>query len=245
MKDSNKFLISLSAHSSSNADIRPPSHIPSVCLEDIGMTFHFSSCRRIRHASKAQLALSGSGVHHIWATTNPVDEHLDRPCYSPISSPAGAQGVSDTRMDGCAPWILVASSVGTSPASSQGSVLSNTYSTSSQDAQTTGHRYAIQDVKLETLVRLVDSTLRRMMSDYKPVRQGGIILSSDAGFAKLAIISPALFSPGYVKVPPIIEFHDSTDGLIPGDFGAFWATSHNCTHCVLRVSPYKFQPLEK
>ena len=73
-------------------------------------------------------------------------------------------------------------------------------SASSLDTRTAGHRYAIQEVKFETLVQLVDNSLRRMMSDCKVVRPGGVVLSSDAGCPKLAAISPALFSPGYVKV---------------------------------------------
>lgn len=222
INDSNKFLISLSAHASSNANIIPPSHIPSMCLEDIGMTFHFSSCRRTRYASKAQAALSGSGGQHSWALpTGSDDEHLDRPCFSTFPSPGGPQSISDTLADKCAPWIPVASSIRTSPLSSQGSVSSDTHNTPSHNTSPTSHKYAIHEVKFETLVKLVDSSLRRTISDCKLVRQGGIVLSSDVGSPKLATISPTLFSPGYVKVLSIIDFHDSTNGLIPGDLAPF------------------------
>ena len=222
MNDSNKFLISLSAHASSDANIIPPSHIPSMCLEDIGMTFYFSSCRRTRHASKAQVALSGSGVQHNWAPpTSSDDEHFDRLCFSSFPSPGGPQSASDTLADKSAPWIPVASSIRTSPFSSQGSVSSNTHNKSSHDISSTTHRYVIQEVKFETLIKLVDSSLRRMISDCKLVRQGGIVLSSDVGSPKLATISPILFSPGYVKVLPIIDLHVSTNSLIPGGLAAF------------------------
>ena len=224
INDSNKFLISLSAHASSNANIITPSHIPSMCLENIGMTFHFSSCRRTRHALKAQAALSGSGVQHVQHSsalpTGSDDEHLGRPCFSTFPSPGGPQ-ISDTLADKYAPWIPVASSIRASPLSSQGSVSSTTHNTPSHNTSPTSHKYAIHEVKFETLVKLVDCSLRRMISDCKLVRQGGIVLSSDVGSPKLATISPTLFSPGYVKVLSIIYFHDSTDGLIPGDLAPF------------------------
>lgn len=196
---SNKLLISLSAQSSSNADVRPPKYAPSACLEDLGMTFHFSTCRRTRSVSRAQVALPGSGIQHTFASTTPVDGNLDRHYYSPLSSPGGSKGVLDILTDGHARWILGASSVATSPVSSQSSVSFSMCDESSLDTPTTRHRYATQEVKLEILVQLMDFSLRRMISDYRPVRTGGVILSSDAGCPKLAAISPALFSPGYVK----------------------------------------------
>ena len=242
--DSNKFLISLSAQSSRNADIRPPKCIPSACLESISMTFHFSTCRRTRNVSSTQVTMSRSGVEHTFASTNPIKQHSDRQHYCPLSLLGGPQGVLDDLPDRCAPWTLSAPSVYTSPVSSQGSISSNTHSTSSFDTPTTSHRYAIQEFELETLVQLLDISLRRMMSDYRPVRPGGVVLSTDSGNPKLAAISPALFSPGYVKVQPVIEFHDTADSLTLGGFAAHRATSHDSTRCVSSVSPHKFQPLE-
>ena len=95
-------------------------------------------------------------------------------------------------------WTFATLSDNTSPVSSQDSVLSAAQSTSISCS------HAIQDVTLEALVQMVDSSLRRMMSDNKHGRPGGIVLSNDAGHPKLAAISPDLFSPGYVKVKPII-----------------------------------------
>ena len=190
------------------------------------------------------LAVSGRGIQHTFASTTPIDEHLDRRYYSAFSSRGGPQGVDSIVTDGYAPRISGASSVDNSPVSSQGSVSSNTYSTSSVDVLSPRPRYATQEVKLEILVQLMDSSLRRMISDYKTVRPGGVVLSSDAGCPKLAAISPALFSPGYVKVQPIIELHDAADDLISGGLAAYWATSHNSTLCVSTVSPHRVQSLE-
>lgn len=148
--------------------------------------------------------MSGSGIQHAFASTTAIDERLRRRYHSPLSSPGEPQGVHDIRTDAYAPWISAGSSLDPSPVSSQGSVSSNTSSTSPPR-----YRYATQEVKLEVLVQVMDSSLRRMMSDYKPARPGGVVLSSDAGCPKLAAISPALFSPGYAKA-----FSQRT-GLLP------------------------------
>ncbi len=193
IRDSNKLLVSLSAQSSSVTETKPPRWIASVCLEEIRLTFHFSTCRRTRNASPV---VSEGGIQQTFMSSKPVTEHLDRCCYSPLSS---LEGLSDT-INKFAPWNLGPSLASTSPVNSQGSGSSNSHSTSSHDTPTIRHRYTIQEVKVEILVQLVDSSLRRMLSDYKPVRHGGVVLASDAGYPKLAAISPVLFSPGYVKV---------------------------------------------
>ena len=227
--NSNKFLISLSTQSSSNAYIRPPRWVSSMCIQDIDMSFHFSTCRRTRIAFRAPVTVFGGCIQHTLASTTITEGHLDRRYHSPLSSLGRPQ---DTLTDKSTPWTLYGSSVGTSPVSSQDSISSNTHSTSSLGAPTTRHRYATQEVKVETLVQIVDSSLRRIISDNKPVRSGGIVLSSDAGCPKLATISPALFSPGYIKVRPINEFYDAADGLTLGDFSAYCPTAHDSTHCI-------------
>ena len=232
MNGSNRLLISLSVRSSSSATTRPPICVQSVCLTDIGMTFQFSTCRRTRHPLTAQVAVSGSGGLHDLVSTHPVDEYLGRGYCSQLSSREGSQGVLDTLAERRALWILRTSSVGTSPESSQDSDSSNTHCVYPLDNPTTCRSYTVQEVELETLVQLVDSSLRRMLSDYKPIRSGGIVLSSDDGFLKLAAISPPLFSPGYVKVDSVTDFHDAANGLTPGGFAASWVTSHDSTHCV-------------
>ena len=146
-------------------------------------------------------------------------------------------------MDTYAPWVSPTPSIGTSPVSSQDSISINAHCTSSLNTPI-GHGYATHEVKLEILVKLVDFSLRRMISDCKLVRAGGIVLSSDAGCPKLAAISPVLFSPGYVKVQPITQFHDAADALIQGCFATYCATAYDCTQFFSDLSPYGFEPLE-
>lgn len=205
------------------------------------MTFQFSTCRRTRNASKARFSVSKSGIEHSFASADAIDEHFERRYYSPSTLPRGPQALFDTLPHYYTPQTSSVLSNDSSPVSSQASVSSNTYSTCFLDTSETSHEYAVQEVKLEILVQLVDCSLRRMLSDYKLARPGGVVLSSDAGSPKLAAISPALFSLGYVKVQPIIEHHDTTDSLIPGDFAAYGATIHVSTHSVSRASPHKLQ----
>ena len=192
--------MSLSTQSLSNADIRPPRLMPSTCIEKIGLSFHFFTCRRIRNALKAPDIVSGCSRHHTLTLANPIHDHLGCPYHSPSPSPGAYQNTSKVMYK---PWNLPTSLVGTLPVSSQDSVLSNAHSTSLLDAPTTGYNYATQDVTFGILVQMVDFSFRRMLSDNKPVRPGGVILSSDAGCPKLAAISPDFFSPGYVKVKPM------------------------------------------
>ena len=176
--------------------------------------------------------MSGSGGLHDLVSTHPADEYPERTHYSHLSSREGSQGVPENLVETGDLRFTRTSSVGTSPESSQDSVSSNTHWVHPPDNPTTCRSYIVQQVELETLVQLVDSSLRRLLSDYQPVRSGGIVLSSDDGFLKLAAISPPLFSPGYAKVDPVTDLHVAADGLISGGFAAFWVASHDITHCV-------------
>ena len=163
---------------------------------------------------KAPVTVSASRVSDILTSTKSINDQVDHRYYSSLSSP---EGYLDTLMDKGTFDTLPDD---TSPVSSQDGVLSAGQSTSSPNAPIISYSHATQDVTLEALVQMVDSSLRRMMSDKKPGRPGGIVLSSDAGHPKLAAISPDLFSPGYVKVKPIICSHDTADSLISGGLTA-------------------------
>ena len=208
---------------------RPPICVQSLYLTEIRMTFQFSNCRRTKTLLRAQVAVSGSGG---LVSTHPVDENLGSGHYSHSSSQEGSQGIPDNLAERCDLRFSRTSSVGTSTQSSQDSVSFNTRWVHPLDDPKTCRSYTKQEVELDTLVRLVDSSLRRMLSDYQPIRSGGIVLSSDDGFLKLAAISPPLFNPGYAKVDPVTDFHVAADALISGGFAAFWVASLDITHCV-------------
>ena len=199
------------------------------------MTFQFSNCRRTKTPLRAQVAVSGSDGLHDLVSTRPVDEYLRRGNYPQLSSRERSQGVSENLAERCDLRFLRISSVCTSPESSQDSVSSNTHCVHPLDPldnPKTCRSYKVQEVELKTLVQLMDSSLRRMLSDYQPIRSGGIVLSSDDGFLKLAAISPSLFSPGYAKVDSLTDFHVAADGFISGGFAAFWVASDDITHYV-------------
>ena len=150
---------------------------------------------------RAPVTVPASSVSHTLTSAKPIDDQLDHRYDSSLSSP---EGYPDTSKDKGRLWTFANLLDNTLPVSSQDSVLSAAQSTSSLNAPMISYSHATQDVTLEALVQMVDSSLRRMISDNKPGRPRGIVLSSDAGHPKLAAISPDLFSPGYVKVKPII-----------------------------------------
>ena len=237
--DSNKFSMSLSPRTSGCAGIRPPKGILTACIENICISFHFSTCRRTREYLRLPITVSGNNLQHTLTSTNLISNHLDRHNHSAHSSPGRPR---DSTIDRYAPWALGTSTVHTSPLSSQDSVLSDTHSPPSLSVPASRHRYAIQDVSLDVLVRLVNASLRRLISDNKPpVRCAGILASSDPGSPKLAAISPALFSPGYGEVQFIVSFRNAANGLILGGLAACHASVYDSTYCVSCVPPHKFQ----
>ena len=72
--------------------------------------------------------------------------------------------------------------------------------TPSFKSSTPPSEYSTHKVDFEELVRIVNASLHIMICDRRPAKAGGIILSSDKGYPKLAALSPALFSPGYARV---------------------------------------------
>ena len=175
--------------------------MPYTCIETIGLSFHFSTCRRTRSALRASDTVHEGSVSHTLTSTTSIDDQFDRRYDSSLSLP---EGYPDTLMNKGRLWTFATSSDDTSPVSSQDSVLSAAQSTSSLHNPMVSYSHATQDVTLEALVQMIDSSLRRMMSENKPGRPGGIVLSSDAGHPKLAAISPDLFSPGYAKVKSML-----------------------------------------
>lgn len=175
--------------------------MPSTCIETISLSFHFATCRRIRNALRAPVTVSASGVSHTLTSTKPTDDQFD---YGYGSSLSLSEGYRDTLMDKGRLLNFAALLDNTSPISSQDSVFSAAQDASSLNAPMISYSHATQDVTLDALVQMVDSSFRRMMCDKRPGRLGGIVLSSDVGHPKLAAISPELFSPGYVKVKSIM-----------------------------------------
>ena len=72
--------------------------------------------------------------------------------------------------------------------------------TLSPESSTSRSEYSTHKVDLEELFKIVNASLHMMICDRRPAKGGGIVLSSDEGYPKLAALSPALFSPGYARV---------------------------------------------
>ena len=72
--------------------------------------------------------------------------------------------------------------------------------TPSFESSTSRIEYSTHKVDLEELFKIVNASLHVMICDRRPAKAGGIVLSGDEGYPKLAALSPALFSPGYARV---------------------------------------------
>ena len=72
--------------------------------------------------------------------------------------------------------------------------------TPSLESSTSRFEYSTHKVDLEELFKIVNASLHVMICDRRPAKAGGIVLSGDEGYPKLAALSPALFSPGYARV---------------------------------------------
>lgn len=227
----NKLIISLTRQAASQADVKPPSGVPSVCLENISMVLCLSTCRRSRLSSKARADSNKSrdtlnenaalGAH---LRCNNVDKRWD----SHMLSLKWAQDIRDPSEErsrfGIAKAELNPSRIMTDPFSMKTSptISGSTVSSKSSLSQSTDgmyitgrcpqrHGYAIHEISFRDLLMMVDMSLRTMISGHLATRSVGIILSSDAGYPKLVDASPALFCPGYFKVsllPATLEIYE-------------------------------------
>lgn len=70
----------------------------------------------------------------------------------------------------------------------------------SNEEQTTRKDGAFDQLDLQTLMKLIDTALRTLICNNPTRTAAGIKTSADPSGPKLADISPALFSPGYLSV---------------------------------------------
>ena len=80
--------------------------------------------------------------------------------------------------------------------------------TPSLESSSSRYVYSTHNVDLEELFKIVNASLQIMICNRRPAKAGGIVVSSDEGYPKLAALSPALFSPGYAQVSYTAEPKD-------------------------------------
>ena len=83
------------------------------------------------------------------------------------------------------------------PTSSSGSKPTNVSAFGSGSPR---RKYALQEVKMQHVLKLMNHSLLLTFCDRKPTKSEGIILSNDLGGPRLTAVSPALFTPGYFEV---------------------------------------------
>jgi len=211
--------ISLTRQALSENDTNPPSGVPAACVESINLVMQFSACRRCRVPFKN--AGNDPQSRKVLEQRAPTDRHLtydrprelqDLPTLSQERPKLDVAADDDNRSLASSSTIRTA----TSPPSSQNSISSIPSLSSATDglhsfrSTATRYVYATHEVHFKDLVKIVDASLQTMISDHTPTKYSGnrgrqpkdvpIVLSSDEGRPKLAAISPALFSPGYLDV---------------------------------------------
>ncbi|KAK0514218.1 hypothetical protein JMJ35_002835 [Cladonia borealis] len=216
-----RILITLTGQPSSHMNVQPPAGVPSARLESVSFTMKLSTCRRTRLPMKERkhLAMREGNVNES-QTRKPYDgrESLDRrrdlPCRSYILVPMiGEDAQTEHRTKSgpligsnelpSASWHTVSGTISTTRSLDSMSATKPLQSakacTPSFKTSTPHSEYSTHKVDLEELFKIVNASLHIMVCDRRPAKAGGIILSSDEGYPKLAALSPALFSPGYAR----------------------------------------------
>ncbi len=222
-----RLLITLTGQPSSHTSVQPPAGVPSARLESVSFTMKLSTCRRTRLPMKEQkhLALREWNVNES-QTRKPYDirESSDRcrdlPCQSHILgrmigrdeqgehlSKSGLP-LGSNELPSASRHIVsgTPSIMRSSDSMSSIKILQSAEAcTPSLESSTPRSEYSTHKVDLEDLFKIVNASLHIMICGRRPAKAGGIVLSSDEGYPKLAALSPALFSPGYARVSHTAE----------------------------------------
>ena len=217
-----RILITLAGQPSSHMNVQPPASVPSARLESVSFTMKLSTCRRTRLPIKErkQLAMREGNVNgsQSW---EPCDDReklyslRDMPCQSHILVPMIGEDEQTEHLSESGPMVgskdLPSASWHT--VSGMTSTMRFVQSMSptktlqpaegckpSPESSTSRFKYSTHKVDLEELFKIVNASLHVMICDRRPAKAGGIVLSGDEGYPKLAALSPALFSPGYARV---------------------------------------------
>ena len=220
-----ELVISLTGQPSSHAIVMPPKGAPVVCLEAINLTLKFSPCRRSRTLERPQSygVRPKRNLNSIRRKEAYVTYEHQGQYWSSLQASRGWGNMTREDQEIGRPWTTTSStndsehqrdsnqrqSITVSPPDSHDSIsYSDTLvSRTNRPIPFCGHpfqsRHAIHEINFEDMLKLVNASLYTMIVDRMPGTRGnvaGIIMSGDAGYPKLAALSPVLFSPGYAQV---------------------------------------------
>lgn len=215
-------LITLTGQPSSHTNIQPPAGVPSARLESVSFTMKFSTCRRTRLPIKErkQLMIHEGSVNESQnripcESRESLDRRWNLPCQSHmqvrmIDGDEQGEHLTESRLLKGSEQLPSASRHIVSGATSTMQSLDSMSSTEtlpsaeactpSFESSAPHSKYSTHKVDLDELLKIVNASLHIMICDRRPAKAGGIILSNDEGYPKLAALSPALFSPGYARV---------------------------------------------
>ncbi len=217
-----RLLITLTGQPSSHMNVKPPTGIPSARLESVNFIMNVSTCRRTRLPmnEQRQLAVCARNVNESQTRKSrnareTLDRRRDLPWQSHIPvrmiggdeegghlSESGLLVGPNERPSAARHVVFGTTSIMRSvdSMSSTKTLKSVEACTPSFESSAPRSEYATHKVDLEELFKIVNASLHIMICDRRAVKAGGIVLSSDEGYPKLAALSPALFSPGYARV---------------------------------------------
>ena len=221
-------LITLTGQLSSHKTIQPPAGVPSARLESVSFTMKFSTCRRTRLPTKErkQLTMHERSVNKsqsriLYQSRECLDRRWNLACQSHIL--ACMNGGDEQRELITESDLLIGPvelplaskrefvSGTTSTVRSLDSTLSTKTSQSAEactpsfESSAPRSKYSTHNVDLDELFKIVNASLHVMICGHRPAKAGGIVLSSDEGYPKLATLSPVLFAPGYARVSYTVE----------------------------------------
>ena len=220
-------LITLTSQPPSHTNIQPPAGVPSSRLESVRFTMKFSTCRRTRLPTKErkQLTMHERRVNESqtpipYESRGSLDGRWNLSCQSHVlvrmdgGDEQGEHLTESSLLIGSGELPLASRNIVPRTTSTMRSLdsMSSTKISQSAEAYTPSFessapqsKYFTHKVDLDELFKIVNASLHVMICDRRPAKAGGIVLSSDEGYPKLATLSPALFSPGYARVSCTVE----------------------------------------
>ena len=211
-------------------NVRPPAGVPSARLESVSFTMKLSTCRRTRLPinERKQLAMRERNVNESqnrkpYDNRESLDRRWDLSCQSHNLTHMIGEDEHREHLSESGPLIgskelpsalkhVMSETISTMRSvesiSSAKELEAAEACTPSLECSPSRFEYSTQKVDLKEFFKIVNASLHVMICDRRPAKAGGIVLSGDEGYPKLAALSPALFSPGYARVSHTAERND-------------------------------------
>ena len=213
------FSICLTRQLSSNTNVKLPAAVQSACLDNIEVKLEFSNCsvandskRQNLHPATRNSLESLMALESDFLPRNPCESQTVERAEIEASNALGLnhnfwyqrqtfpQERNDDRSS-CSSLTTVI--INTDSLLNDSSELSTSHAIDEERLSKTSAMWNNQTshkVPFQVLVRLVDASLRMMISEYRIPKSSNLMLASTDGKPKLNLISPSTFRPGFAQV---------------------------------------------